>query len=607
MIDFDHTGFTYDGETFVLDDINISVATGEFVCVLGGNGSGKSTLAKHINALLIPDAGSVEVLGNDTSDEECTYLIRSNAGMVFQNPDDQLVASLIENDVAFGPENLGIPTGELQQRVTAALGEVGLMGFDKKETAALSGGQKQRVAIAGILAMNPQILILDEASAMLDPRGRKGLLRVCKTLHERGMTIVMITHFMEEATCADRVIVLDAGHLACEGTPEEILTRTELLTHLNLEVPFACKLALALQSVGINVPTEVDEARIATAIESLPHHGESRESGEAEQDAGDARSPELDTVAPEPLIQFEHVSYTYDPVSNKKKNKARAAKRTAEEGAAAWGNKPDAFLALDDINLTLHTGEFLGVAGHTGSGKSTLIQHMNGLLHPTRGRVLVNGIDIVDKKAAAAARKSVGIVFQYPEHQLFAATVYEDVAFGPRNLGLAEEDMDARVQEALASVDLDYTALRDKSPFELSGGQQRRVAFAGVLAMHPQTLILDEPVAGLDPAARNEFLKLIANLHASGLTVVMVSHNMDDLARLSTRILVLKEGAQFALGSPRDIFLRGDELREIGLGVPAAQRMAETLRAKGIPLASDELFSLESLTAALASLIKAPL
>ncbi|MEG2850647.1 MAG: energy-coupling factor transporter ATPase [Raoultibacter sp.] len=616
MIDFEHTAFTYDGETSVLSDINLHVAAGEFVCVLGGNGSGKSTLAKHINALLVPDAGRVVVMGSDTSDEECTYLIRSNAGMVFQNPDDQLVASLIENDVAFGPENLGVAPDELQRRVSAALEEVGLVGFDKKETSALSGGQKQRVAIAGVLAMNPKILILDEASAMLDPRGRKGLLRVCKTLHERGMTIVMITHFMEEAALADRVVVLDAGHIACVGTPEEVLTRTDLLTQLNLEVPFACKLSMALQAAGVAVPTQVDEARLAGTLETLieVRAPAVRPAGDVAEAHGPQQEPETQAAqagAPEsnlePLITFENVSYTYDPVANKKKAKARAAKAEPAAQVADWGNKPDALLALDAINFTLYTGEFLGIAGHTGSGKSTLIQHMNGLLHPTRGRVLVGGVDIADKKAAAAARKNVGVVFQYPEHQLFAASVYEDVAFGPRNLGLGEQDMDARVRQALGAVDLDYTTLRDKSPFELSGGQQRRVAFAGVLAMRPQTLILDEPMAGLDPAARQEFLKLIAKLHESGLTIVMVSHNMDDLAQLSSRILVLKEGAQFALDIPQAIFLRGEELRAIGLGVPAAQRMADTLREAGLGLATDLLFDTASLTRALAALPKASL
>lgn len=262
MIEFEQTGFTYDGETFVLRDIGLAIPQGQFVCVLGGNGSGKSTLAKHINALLVPDEGAVFVLGHDTSDESALYRIRSSAGMVFQNPDDQLVASLIENDVAFGPENLGIPTPELRNRVTLSLDEVGLQGFEKHETNALSGGQKQRVAIAGVLAMDPEILVLDEASAMLDPRGRRGLMRACKELNARGMTIVMITHFMEEAGIADRVVVLDNGTIALDGTPDEVLTQTERLEHLNLDVPFACSLSRELQKRGVPVSTHVDDSSL---------------------------------------------------------------------------------------------------------------------------------------------------------------------------------------------------------------------------------------------------------------------------------------------------------------------------------------------------------
>lgn len=259
MIRFEHSGFTYDGDSFALKDIDLVIDEGSFVCVLGGNGSGKSTLGKHINALLIPDEGSVEVLGFDTRDEQNTYRIRSSAGMVFQNPDDQIVASLVEDDVAFGPENLGVETEELQRRVHEALIEVGLQGFDKHETYSLSGGQKQRVTIAGVLAMHPQILILDEASSMLDPRGRKGLLRICRELNSRGMTIVMITHFMEEASKADRVIVLDSGRIALDGKPHEVLSQTAKLEHLNLKIPYACRLSLELQAAGIPVAIHVNE------------------------------------------------------------------------------------------------------------------------------------------------------------------------------------------------------------------------------------------------------------------------------------------------------------------------------------------------------------
>lgn len=249
--------FTYDGDAFVLQDVDICIGRGEFVAILGGNGSGKSTLAKHMNSLLTPDEGRVVVLGRDTSDPEAVYAIRSRAGMVFQNPDDQLVASLVENDVAFGPENLGIPAAELRARVDESLEAVGLEGFQKRETTALSGGQKQRVAVAGVLAMRPDIVILDEATSMLDPQGRAALLDLCRTLHEAGITIVMITHFMEEAALAQRVIVLNGGRVACSGTPDEVLSQAGLLEHLNLDVPFACALSLALRRQGVDAGVHV--------------------------------------------------------------------------------------------------------------------------------------------------------------------------------------------------------------------------------------------------------------------------------------------------------------------------------------------------------------
>lgn len=269
FIHFDDAGFSYDGTNFVFEHLGLTVPQGQFLCLLGGNGSGKSTIAKHINALLVPDSGKVEVFGKDTANPEFTYFIRSNAGLVFQNPDDQLVASLIENDVAFGPENLGIPNPELRQRVTDALTQVGLQGFEGHETFALSGGQKQRVAIAGILAMDPAILILDEATAMLDPRGRKGLMRVVRQLHQAGMTVVMITHFMEEAALAQRVCVLDAGQVRMDGAPQEVLVRARELQELSLEVPFACRLSLQLQQRGVAVKTCITDDQLKEELCAL--------------------------------------------------------------------------------------------------------------------------------------------------------------------------------------------------------------------------------------------------------------------------------------------------------------------------------------------------
>ncbi len=269
FVDFRDAGFTYDGERFVFRHLDLTVPQGQFLCLLGGNGSGKSTLAKHVNALLLPDEGEVRVFGCDTRDDEQTYFIRSNAGLVFQNPDDQIVASLIENDVAFGPENLGVPNPELRERVTRALAEVGLMGFEEHETHALSGGQKQRVAIAGVLAMDPAILVLDEATAMLDPRGRAGLMRVVRDLHAAGMTVVMITHYMEEAAAAERVVVLDGGAVVLDGAPAEVLTRADELRALSLEVPFACRLSLDLQARGVPVRTCVSDDELKEELCAL--------------------------------------------------------------------------------------------------------------------------------------------------------------------------------------------------------------------------------------------------------------------------------------------------------------------------------------------------
>ena len=211
MIECRGVSFSYDGAVLALDGIDLSIKDGEFFCILGGNGSGKSTFAKHLNALLQPDAGAVCVNGMDASDPELVYDIRSTAGMVFQNPDDQLVATLVEDDVAFGPENLGVESAQIAQRVREALKAVGLVGFERHETHALSGGQKQRVALAGVLAMEPRVLILDEASSMLDPRGRKGLMKACHALHDRGMTIVMITHSQSIAQTADRILRVSDG------------------------------------------------------------------------------------------------------------------------------------------------------------------------------------------------------------------------------------------------------------------------------------------------------------------------------------------------------------------------------------------------------------
>lgn len=608
MIECRGVSFSYDGAVLALDGVDLNIEDGEFFCILGGNGSGKSTFAKHLNALLQPDAGTVRIDGMDASDPELVYDIRSTAGMVFQNPDDQLVATLVEDDVAFGPENLGVPSAQIAQRVREALKGVGLVGFERHETHALSGGQKQRVALAGVLAMEPRVLILDEASSMLDPRGRKGLMKACHVLHERGMTIVMITHFMEEAAEADRVAVFRAGRVAMLGTPEEILTRADGLVELNLDMPASCCLGMALRAKGVPVHAQVREADMVAEIAQV-YADRSGEDTAGRPSASDSRvldnasSATDGTAASEPVIEISHLSHSY---SLSARERRRWHKRSAVAGKsskqALWGNDPSSPWALRDVSLTVRRGEFLGLAGHTGSGKSTLVQHLNGLIRPQEGSVYALGLDLANKKDAAAVKAKVGVVFQYPERQLFAETVTQDVAFGPHNLGLPQDEVDRRVESSLSRVGLDLSTVGDKSPFELSGGQQRRVAFAGVLAMEPEVLVLDEPMAGLDPAARSDFLELIDRLHHGGLTAVMVSHSMDDLANCCDRIVVMNEGAVFAEGTPAQVFAHADELKSIGLGVPAAQRMALALAEAGVPLRRGGLYTVESLADELADL-----
>lgn len=609
MIECRGVSFSYDGAVPALDGVDLNIEDGEFFCILGGNGSGKSTFAKHLNALLQPDAGTVRINGMDASDLELVYDIRSTAGMVFQNPDDQLVATLVEDDVAFGPENLGVPSAQIAQRVREALKGVGLVGFERHETHALSGGQKQRVALAGVLAMEPRVLILDEASSMLDPRGRKGLMKACRALHDRGMTIVMITHFMEEAAEADRVAVFRAGHVAMLGTPEEILTRADELAQLNLDMPESCRLGRSLRAKGVPVCAQVREADMVAEITQV-YADRSGEDTAGRPSASDSRvldnvsSATDGTAVSEPVIEISHLSHSY---SLSARERRRWRKRSATAGKsnkqALWGNDPSSPWALRNVSLTVRRGEFLGLAGHTGSGKSTLVQHLNGLIRPQEGSVYALGLDLVNKKDAAAVKAKVGVVFQYPERQLFAETVAQDVAFGPHNLGLSQAEVAHRVESSLARVGLDLATVGDKSPFELSGGQQRRVAFAGVLAMEPEVLVLDEPMAGLDPAARRDFLELIGHLHDEGLTVVMVSHSMDDLANCCDRIVVMNEGTVFAEGTPAQVFAYADELKSIGLGVPAAQRMALALAKAGVPLRFDGLYTVESLADELVDLL----
>ena len=573
----------------VLNDINIEIVAGQFVAILGHNGSGKSTLARHLNALLSPTQGTLWVNGMDTRNPKNTWLIRQSTGMVFQNPDNQMIATVVEEDVAFGPENLGVPPAEIRKRVDETLAAVGMSEYATHAPNHLSGGQKQRVAIAGVLAMRPSCIVLDEPSAMLDPSGRREVMETITRLNRAEITVILITHFMEEAARADRVIVMDAGKVVMDDTPRNIFRRVDEMQKLGLGVPQVTALAHKLRTHGIPLQDDIiSTAEFVTAITAVTGNAAFMQSKpsvrlEASDLPRDFQAPlkvEAESENRVPIIEMRDVSHIYNAHSVFEK------------------------IALADINLSISAGEIVAIIGHTGSGKSTLIQHMNALLKPSSGSIFIDGKDISDKSLLKGLRQRVGLVFQYPEHQLFEETIYKDVAFGPTRMGLSPEEINERVIAALKAVGLGKENYK-KSPFELSGGQKRRAAIAGVLAMRPDVLVLDEPAAGLDPRGREEIFAQIKKMHESlGITVILVSHSMDDAARLANRVLVMNKGRLLHDGAPADIFAQGETLKKIGLDTPQILRLMMQLHETN-PQIPTRIFTVDDAAAALLSLAKA--
>lgn len=556
-----------------LRNVSLSVPEGQFLAVLGHNGCGKSTLAKHFNAILAPTSGKVTVDGIDTADEDRLFDIRQTVGMVFQNPDNQLVATIVEEDVAFAPENLGVPPEEIRVRVDDALRQVDMYEFREHAPHQLSGGQKQRIAIAGIIAMQPRCIVMDEPTAMLDPKGRREVMKTIKRLNkEHGITVILITHYMDEAAKADRVVVMDKGSVLMDDVPRRIFARADELRAVGLDVPQVTELCGMLRKNGVDISEEIIfEDECAEAIEMLPLKRKT---------ADMTKTVNAKTAGSgEEAARLENLTYKYSI------------------------GTPFEKTAVDNVNLTVNKAEFVGIIGHTGSGKSTLIQHFNGLVKPTSGLVFIDGKDIWGKDVNIRdIRFKVGIVFQYSEHQLFEETVAKDIAYGPKNMGLSGDELDARVKAAAESMGISH--LLEKSPFELSGGQQRRVALAGVLAMDPEVLILDEPAAGLDPKGRDKILSLIKRWHEqSGKTVLLVSHSMEDIVKFATKVLVMNKGKVFCYDETDKVFERTDDLVKIGLDVPQITRLSHRLREKGIDIGND-IYTTDRAAQRLLSLIK---
>lgn len=554
IVSLAHVTVAY-GDVRALDNVSLDVRQGERLCVLGANGSGKSTLASVVCGLLAPDAGEVTLVGekvftSGAADFDAYRRARRKLGLVFQNPEDQIVTSVVEEDVAFGPENLGLPPERIEHLVRRELHRVAMERYAKADPARLSGGQRQRVTIAGALAMEPRVLVLDEPSSSLDVRGRRSVMKAVKKLRGVGCTVVHVTHFMDEALGADRVVVLDHGRVALAGTPREVFSHVDEIRALGLEEPFAGRLSSQLQERGMDVAWTCDE-------DVLLHELARRTSGHGcRQVRPAAATTPHPTAAPVVLAEDVHFSY----------EQSRRWRRSANVAPAA----------LDGVTLEVPRGAHVALVGQTGSGKSTLLRLVAALEVPDQGRIEVDGLTTADRKHRRQLHGRVGYVMQRPERQLFAETVAADVAYGPTNLCLSASEVERRVQQALALVGL--SGKDDASPFQLSGGQQRLCALAGILAMEPDLLVLDEPTAGLDPRGRRNLRRILDDLNAAGTTLVEVTHAMEDAARADL-VAVLDGGRVVLTGTPAQVFSadNAEKLHDMGLGIPRPLAFAQAM------------------------------
>lgn len=638
-------------EHTAIDNISLSIKKGDFVGILGHNGSGKSTLAKQLAALLKPSSGVIYVGGMDTAKEEQILDIRKTAGLVFQNPDNQLIGNIVEEDVAFGPENMGIPAEEIEMRITKALASTGMTAYREASPGALSGGQKQKIAISGVLAMEPECIIFDEPTAMIDPESRKELLEAIYDLKRlKNITVIYITHFLQEVSQADYLYVMSHGKITLKGTPETLFKIPEKLAENNLELPFEVALIDDLRKKSVDVPEEIytkqqlleflkyhfqkdksdnivlseykserktisessrsnvksqakENSRYGNCLEkqsdsysiSVDDRNEkladnslgdlnladetevSKKSHELDEAEVSKKSYELDEA--EVSKKSHELKETSDIKENASKNidepkETESTKGITLKNISYQYKKQDSGeekYAIKDISLAIEPGEFVAIIGRTGSGKSTLIQHFNGLFQPKSGAYFFNGENIWEKKYdLKKLRQKVALCFQYPEYQLFEENVLKDIAFGPKNLGFDKKECEEKARHAMQLAGLS-NELEKVSPFSLSGGEKRRVALAGILAMEPEYLILDEPVAGMDASGKKILFDLLHHLNKErGITIVLVSHNMDDVADHADRVLVMENGQLKMDGKTEEVFVRKDELTEMGLGVPQA-------------------------------------
>lgn len=529
-------------EVLALHDVSLQIRSGEFVGLIGPTGAGKTTLCLALNGI-VPQFyggrffGRVRVAGLDTV-EQPVHALAARVGMVFEDPETQLTATSVENEIAFALENLRVPRQHMRTRIAAALSAVGLDALEQRHPHELSGGQKQRLAIAAALAVEPELLVLDEATSQLDPVGAAEVFAVLRALNrEQGMTVLLASHAAEElAEFADRLLLLDGGELIAEGTPAEIYSQVALIEAHRLRPPQVAKTFSLLPQPPSRLPVTLDEglAMVATARRTPPVIP-----------APWVPPPSL-PAAPTPLITVEGVHHRF----------------------------ADGTPTLTGIDLAFYPGEYTLIMGQNGAGKTSLVKHLLRLMEPTRGRVMVFGRDTRDWSVGALARR-IGYVAQNPDQQLFNATVRDEVAFALQQLRFPPQEIAARVKEALAALGLQ--AVSERHPLSLPKGDRARVIIAAMLVLRPEVIILDEPTTGQDHAGSRAILDLSRTLHQQGKTVIVITHQLHLMPDYAQRVIVMGEGRVLLDAPLRQAFLSVEVLRDTRLTPPQAVLLGQVL------------------------------
>jgi energy-coupling factor transport system ATP-binding protein len=558
IIHIENLSYTYPSETKALTDISLDVYPGEYLAIVGANGAGKTTLCMFLNGV-IPNvvggrvSGKVRVCGMDTF-EHHVYDIAQNVGLVLQDPESQLFSADVRSEIAFAAENRGVPREEIISRMKDVLKIVRLEELASRLSDELSGGQKQRLAIAANLIVRPKILVADEPTSQLDPVGKEEVFATLSSLNKDfGMTVVIASHDVDEIErYADRVIVLDHGSIILQGPPDKVFREVETLDRMFVHVPDLARLSKLLHIDGDH-PLSLSVPEAATQLKAWLGQTSPTTGGAFKPLATPAYTQEKNGSAGSTAVDVNNVTFSYPGTSTP---------------------------AISNISFSIPRGQFVGIIGQNGGGKTTIMKCLVGLIKPSHGEIRLEDKTLAGQKVGDIATQ-IGLILQNPDTQLFCMSVEEEIRFGLENLNLAPEEIDKRTEEALKITGLgNYRTLY---PFKLSLGDRRKVAVASIVAMRPQILIFDEPLTGQDYKGRYELVNLAADLHKAGHTVIMISHDMELVAKYTQRTLVVGKG-QLLLDAPtREVFDHVDILHGTYIEPPEIIRLSQALRECGLP------------------------